>query len=72
MLIYLKYFSSIIERGESNSMAQISVKISDEEREMYTNYCKEHDIKISQLVRWAIKAYILKDETKETKENKDK
>ena len=51
-------------------MAQISVKISDEEREMYTNYCKKHDIKISQLVRWAIKAYILDEETKETKENK--
>lgn len=51
-------------------MAQISVKISDEEKEMYTNYCKKYDIKISQLVRWAIKAYIFDEKTKETKENK--
>ena len=46
-------------------MAQIAARVSEEEKELLEQYCKEHDIKISQLVRWAIKDYM----TKETKDN---
>lgn len=46
-------------------MIQIAAKVTAEEKEEIVEYCKQHDIKISQLIRWAIKDYI----TKETKNN---
>lgn len=39
-------------------MAQIAARISEEEKRELEQYCKEHDIKLSQLIRWAIKEYI--------------
>lgn len=39
-------------------MTQIAARVTEEEKEELMQYCKEHDIKISQLIRWAIKAYI--------------
>lgn len=48
-------------------MAQIAARVTDEEKELLEQYCKDHDIKISQLVRWAVKDYM----TKETKDNEE-
>lgn len=39
-------------------MTQIAARISEEEKRELEEYCREHDIKLSQLIRWAIKAYI--------------
>lgn len=41
-------------------MAQIAARVSEEEKRVLEAYCKERDIKISQLIRWAIKDYIEK------------
>ncbi len=45
-------------------MAQIATRVSDEEKRELEQYCKERDIKISQLIRWAIKDYLDKNVTK--------
>lgn len=45
-------------------MAQIATRVSEQEKQEIEAYCKQHDIKISQLIRWAIKAYIEKDSGK--------
>ena len=45
-------------------MAQIAARVSEEEKEALEKYCEEHDIKLSQLIRWAIKNYISDNETK--------
>lgn len=37
---------------------QIATRISEEEKKELLKYCEERDIKISQLIRWAIKEYI--------------
>ena len=42
-------------------MAQIATRVSEEEKQELEKYCQEHDIKISQLIRWAIKEYINSD-----------
>ena len=39
-------------------MAQIASRVSEEEKQELEQYCKEHDIKISQLIRKAIKEYM--------------
>lgn len=39
-------------------MAQIAARISEEEKKILDAYCNAHDIKISQLIRWAIKEYL--------------
>lgn len=39
-------------------MAQIAARVTEEEKQELENYCKEHDIKLSQLIRWAIKEYL--------------
>lgn len=48
-------------------MAQIAARLSNEEKNKLEQYCKDRDIKISQLIRWAIKDYIEKNQAKETK-----
>lgn len=47
-------------------MIQIAAKVTEEEKAQIIEYCEQHDIKISQLIRKAVKEYI----TKEIKENK--
>lgn len=47
-------------------MAQVAARVTDEEKEAFEQYCAEHDIKLSQLIRWAVKEYIM---TKETEAN---
>lgn len=42
-------------------MGQIAARISEEEKQELEKYCREHDIKLSQLIRWAIKEYIEKN-----------
>lgn len=37
---------------------QIATRISEKEKKELEQYCEERDIKISQLIRWAIKEYI--------------
>ena len=39
-------------------MAQLATRVTQEEKEALEEYCKEHDITLSQLIRWAIKEYI--------------
>ena len=39
-------------------MAQIAARVTDEEKKELDEYCEKNDIKISQLIRWAIKEYI--------------
>ena len=39
-------------------MAQIATRVSEEEKFEIEEYCKKHDIKVSQLIRWAVKTYI--------------
>lgn len=46
---------------------KIAALVEQEEKEELEKYCEQHDIKISQLIRKAVKEYL----TKETKENKD-
>lgn len=45
-------------------MAQIATRVSEQEKQEIEKFCQEHDIKISQLIRWAIKDYIDKTTTK--------
>lgn len=45
-------------------MAQIAARVTDEEKQLLEEYCEQHDIKLSQLIRWAVKDYI--GMTKET------
>ena len=49
-------------------MAQISVSMSEEEKQAFADYCKEHDIKVSQLVRWDVKEYIDKGNKEQNQE----
>lgn len=39
-------------------MAQITIRIPDEERQMIEEYCADEDLKISQVVRKAIREYL--------------
>lgn len=39
-------------------MAQIATRVTEEEKQELEKYCREHDIKISQLIRKAIKDYL--------------
>ncbi len=48
-------------------MAQISARVTEEEKADLQRYCEERDIKVSQLIRWALRNYIEKQKTKETK-----
>ena len=41
-------------------MAQIAARVSDEEKEGLEEFCEDHDIKVSQLIRWAVRDYIEK------------
>lgn len=47
-------------------MIQIAARVSEEEKAELEQYCQEHDIKISQLIRWAIKDYLDKNRTEQT------
>lgn len=42
---------------------QIATRVTEEEKRELEQYCKSHDIKISQLIRWAIKDYMDKYKT---------
>ena len=42
-------------------MAQIATRVTDDEKQLLDQYCAKHDIKISQLIRWAIKDYMTKE-----------
>ena len=42
---------------------QIATRVTEEEKKEIEQYCKKHDIKVSQLIRWAIKDYMDKNET---------
>lgn len=50
-------------------MAQIATRVSEEEKEAFERFCRDHDIKISQLIRWSIKEYIDKTVDSEEKES---
>lgn len=39
---------------------QIAARVTEDEKKKIEEYCKEHDVKISQLIRWAVKEYINK------------
>lgn len=39
-------------------MTQISARISEQEKKEIEKYCKERDIKVSQLIRWALRDYL--------------
>lgn len=39
-------------------MTSIAAKITEEDKKEVEAYCKERDIKMSQLIRWALKEYI--------------
>lgn len=39
-------------------MAQLATRIDEQEKKKLEEYCKTHDIKLSQLIRWAIKEYL--------------
>lgn len=43
-------------------MAQLATRVTQEEKAALEKYCKEHDITLSQLIRWAIKEYIENNE----------
>ena len=43
-------------------MAQVAARVSDEEKKALEEFCETHDIKLSQLVRWALRDYIEKIE----------
>ncbi len=49
-------------------MAQIATRVSDDEKRELEQYCKDRDIKISQLIRWAIKDYLDKNKEEQNKE----
>lgn len=38
----------------------VSAAVSQEEKTEIDRYCKEHDIKIAQLIRWALRDYLNK------------
>lgn len=37
---------------------QIASRVTEEEKRILEDYCKKNDIKISQLVRWAVRKYL--------------
>ena len=39
-------------------MTQIAARVTEEEKQDFNSYCDEHDISLSQLIRWAVKEYI--------------
>lgn len=39
-------------------MAQVATRVTEEEKKVLDEFCKEHDITLSQLIRRAIKEYI--------------
>lgn len=41
-------------------MAQIAARVTDEEKQELELYCRENDIKLSQLIRKAVKEYLEK------------
>lgn len=45
-------------------MAQIAARVTEDEKKALEDYCKERDIKISQLIRWAVKEYLENRATK--------
>ena len=47
-------------------MIQIAARVSEEEKAELEKYCQEHDIKISQLIRWALRDYLDKNRTEQT------
>lgn len=44
-------------------MTTISIRIEEEEKEVLQKYAKEHDLTVSQVVRRAIKEFLLADKT---------
>lgn len=46
-------------------MVQIAARVSEDEKQRLEQYCKGHDIKMSQLIRWAVKDYLDKAEQSE-------
>lgn len=48
-------------------MAQIAARVSEDEKRELEVYCKQHDIKLSQLIRWALKDYLQNGETEQAK-----
>ncbi len=37
---------------------QIAARVTEQEKKEIEKFCEERDIKVSQLIRWAIKEYI--------------
>jgi predicted transcriptional regulator len=48
---------------EVNLLTTISIRIEEEEKEALQKYAKEHDLTVSQVVRRAIKEFLLADKT---------
>lgn len=51
-------------------MSQISTRIPEEEKDRISIFAKDHDMKLSQVVRWAIREYLDRHENKR-EENED-
>jgi predicted transcriptional regulator len=50
-------------KKEVNLLTTISIRIEEEEKEALQKYAKEHDLTVSQVVRRAIKEFLLADKT---------
>lgn len=50
-------------------MKTVSVRISDEEKEIFEKYCKEQDLTMSHMLRRQIKEIVVQQEEKEKENN---
>lgn len=39
---------------------QITSRVTEQEKKILEDYCKKNDIKVAQLIRWAVREYLAK------------